>query len=156
MKSSRSIDKYKKMQVQFGLPRISELKETFKFDIDDYEKIVDQIRMEISDRIFIYTEKIIEPLIAEPDSLSSLLEQNMISEADRARLFKIYAKIQMIKWENNSLTITGNDKEAAEWIRRTWDFWNSELKQELADICRKLSLSWKELKTEKEERTSRR
>ncbi len=154
MKSSSPLEKYRKVQVKFGLPHINELKETFKFDIESDEKIFDQIRMEISDRIFVFTEKIIEPLIAEPDSLSSFLEQSMISEQDRQRLFNLYKKIQTIKWENNLLSINSDEKEAAEWISKTWDFWNNELKDELAGICRKLSTSWKDMKTEKEDNAS--
>ena len=154
MKSSTSVEKYKKIQIKFGLPKINELKETFKFDLETDDKIFDQIRMEISDRIFVFTEKIIEPLISEPDSLSSFLEQSMITEADRQRLFGLYRKIQTIKWENNFLSINSDEKEAAAWIRRTWDFWNNELKNELADICKKLSVSWKDLKIEKEDNTS--
>lgn len=154
MKTSSSFEKYKKIQMKFGLPHINELKETFNFDIEGEEKIFDQIRLEISDRIFIFTEKIIEPLISEPDSLSSLLEQNMVSEADRQRLFKLYTKIQAIKWENNLLSISTDEKELAEWIRKTWEFWNKELKGELETICRKMSESWRDMKTEKEDPAS--
>jgi hypothetical protein len=146
-----TVEKYKKIQSKFGLPHINELKETFKIDLETNEKIFDQIRMEISDRIFVFTEKIIEPLISEPDSLSSFLEQGMISEQDRQRLFQLYKKIQVIKWENNQLSLNPDDKEAAEWIKKTWDLWNNEMKNELIDVCKKLSLSWRDLKLEKED-----
>jgi len=58
------------MQDRFDLPQLNELKERFKFDLEENEKIFDQIRNEISERLFTFTEKIIEPVIAGSDSYS--------------------------------------------------------------------------------------
>lgn len=150
MTEDNYLEKYKKAQEKFNLPHINELKETFKFELDENERIFDQIRIEMSDRLFVFTEKIIEPMISEADSLATFFEQNMISEKERSKFFDLYAKIQMLKWENNLLSIDASEKDVAEWIKKTWNFWNDEMKKELISICKKLSVSWKEIKNEKE------
>jgi len=151
MEQANFLEKYKKVQEKFDLPHIQELEKTFKFDvIEDDEGVFDQIRLEISDRLFVFTEKIIEPLISEPDSLSTLFEQGMITDSEREKFFKLYSKMQILKWENNLLSIDSSEKDVAVWIRKTWDFWNNELKQELMKICRKMALNWTDIKKEEE------
>jgi len=66
--NSEILERYKKMQERFKLPRLNELRDTFKFDIEKKDGMFDQIRLEISDRLFTFTEKIIEPIIAGSDS----------------------------------------------------------------------------------------
>ncbi len=133
---------YKKMQMKFDLPQLNELKETFKFDLEENDKIFDQIRNEVSERLFTFTDKIIEPVIAGSDSYSCLFEQEMLSDRERQRLFDLYKKIQVLKWENNLIMLQPDEKKAAEWVKKTWEFWNTELGTELSRLCRKLSNSW--------------
>jgi hypothetical protein len=151
MEQANFLEKYRKVQEKFDLPHIQELEKTFKFDIiEEDESVFDQIRLEISDRLFVFTEKIIEPLISEPDSLSTLFEQGMITDDEREIFFKLYSKMQILKWENNLLSIDSNEKDVAIWIRKTWDFWNNELKNELIKICKKMALNWTDMKKEEE------
>src|SRR3989338_2236829 len=44
----KDFQNYRKMQDKFKLPQLNELKETFKFDVEENEKIFDHIRNEIS------------------------------------------------------------------------------------------------------------
>lgn len=145
---SEKILQYKKLQTKFNLPQLNELKETFKFDLEENEKIFDQIRNEISERLFNFTEKIIEPIIAGSDSYSCLFEQEMLSDKERQRLFNLYKKIQVLKWENNLLMVQPDEQRAAEWVKKTWELWNKELEAELSTVCRKLSDSWDNIKFE--------
>ncbi len=140
---------YRKLQTKFNLPQLNELKETFKFDIEENEKIFDQIRTEVSDRLFNFTEKIIEPIIAGSDSYSCLFEQEMVTDKERQRLFDMYKKIQVLKWENNLLMVQPDEQKAAEWVKKTWELWNGELEVELSTVCKKLSTSWKNIRFEK-------
>ncbi|HIG96856.1 MAG TPA: hypothetical protein HA230_00735 [Candidatus Aenigmarchaeota archaeon] len=144
--SSKNFQHYKRMQDRFNLPHLNELKERFKFDIEENEKIFDQIRNEISERLFTFTEKIIEPVIAGSDSYSCIFEQEMLTEKDRQKLFDIYKKIQVLKWENSLLMLQPDEKKAAVWVKKTWELWNSEIEGELSKTCRKLSNSWKDLR----------
>lgn len=144
--SSINFQSYRRMQDKFKLPQLNELKETFKFELEGEEKIFDQIRSEISDRIFTFSEKIIEPVIAGSESYSCLFEQEMLSDEERQRLFDIYKKIQVLKWENNLLMLHPDEKKAAEWVKKTWELWNDEIEAELSKVCRKLSNSWSNLK----------
>lgn len=139
-------NQYRKMQDKFKLPQLNELKETFKFELEDNDKIFDQIRSEISERIFTFSEKIIEPVIAGSESYSCIFEQEMLSDKERQRLFDIYKKIQVLKWENNLLMLQPDEKRAAVWVKKTWEIWNDEIEDELSKVCRKLSRSWGDLK----------
>lgn len=143
---SHLLQKYKKFQTKFSLPRLTELKATFSFELEDGGEIFGQIRNEISEKMFSFTESIIEPMIGNPDSLSCLYEQNMLTKSDKERLFQLYKKIQILKWKNNILTIHPSEESNAEWVRETWDFWNKELKKELTGVCSKLCTGWKEFK----------
>ena len=146
------LERYKKLQVKFDLPQLSELKNAFKFDLDSDEEIFDQLRVEMSDRLFSFTERILEPIVSLPDNFSSLYEQSMLTQEEREDVFEIYKKVQALKWENNLLMITPDEKETAKWIKRVWAFWNSELNPKLTVISKKMSSGWKNLKI-KDEKT---
>ena len=79
----------------------------------------------------------------------------MITSEERGKLFDIYKKLQVLKWENNLLMIKPNEKRTVEWIRNTWDLWNNDLELEMTKICKKLSMGWSDLKfkTEKTQYT---
>ena len=144
------LERYRKMQEKFNLPHLNDLKATFKFDLENFENI-DQIRAEISDQLFAFTEKVIEHIIVGNESFCCLFEQDMVTEDERKRLFDLYKKVQVLKWENNLLTVKPSEKKTVEWIRKTWDLWNTDLESELTIICKKMSESWGDLhfKTEK-------
>lgn len=144
--TSKIPERYKKMQDKIKLPQLKELRETFRFDVENNDEIFDQIRIEVSDRIFSFTERIIEPIITGSDSLCCMFEENMLTNEERSKMFDLYKKIQVLKWENNILMIKPNDKDMAKWINKTWIFWNDELGTELSTICKKLSMSWDDLK----------
>jgi len=139
------LQRYKKIQTKFNLPQINELKETFKCDSENVENI-DQLRMEISDQLFAFTEKVIEHIIVGNDSFCCLFEQDMLDQTEREKLFSLYKKIQVLKWENNLLMLKPNDKKTGEWISSVWSLWNNELEQEVTKICKKLSSSWSDLR----------
>ncbi len=141
-------ERYKRMQDKFSLPKLTDLRETFKFEIENEDEIIDQIRNEISEKLFTFTERIIEPIIAGSDSLCCLFEQNMITEDERTRMFELYKKIQALKWENNILMLRPDEKATAKWIKKTWNLWNTELEGELSYICKKLSSTWNDLQFE--------
>lgn len=143
-------ERYKKMQDKFNLPHFYKLKETFKFDVEDSDEIFDNIRNEISERLFTFTERVLEPLIGGADSFSCLFEQHMITDEERGRMFELYKKIQVLKWENNLLIISADEKMTAEWIRKAWDLWNNELEKEFSKVCRKFSTGWVDLKFKNE------
>jgi len=143
--NSTVLERYRRVQEKFGLPHLKELKETFKFDIDNDQEIFDQIRHEMSERLFSFTERIIEPIIAGSESICCLFEQNMVTKHDKEVLFELYKKMQVLKWENNLLILKPDEKQTLDWIRKTWDFWNNDLGDELSQMCKKLSDSWKEL-----------
>jgi hypothetical protein len=146
-------EKYRKLQEKFNLPQLNELKETFRFEIEKEDEMFDQIRVEMSDRLFTFTEKLIEPIIGGSDSFCCMFEQNMVTDRERNELFMIYKKIQVLKWENNLLTMKPDEERTVEWIMKAWSFWNNELECTLTKLCQKLSSSWGNLKL-KNEKTS--
>ncbi len=143
-------EKFKKMQTSLNMPQLSTITEKFKIELEDEEEILEQIRQELSDKLFAFSEKIIEPIIVGGESYASLFEQEMLSRKEREELFKLYKKIQVLKWENNFISITQDEKKTAEWIKKTWELWNTELESQLSGICEKIAENWKELKPKKE------
>lgn len=143
-------ERYKKMQDKFDLPQFCQLKETFKIDVEDSEEVFDNIRNEVSERLFTFTERVLEPIIGGSDSFSCIFEQHMITEKERDGLFELYKKIQVLKWENNSLMLNPDEKRAAEWIKKAWDLWNNELEKEFSKICKKFSMAWLDLRFKNE------
>lgn len=147
--NSEIFDKYRKMQEEMSLPQLNELKEKFKIEVEEDDKIFDNIRTEMSEKLFMFSERIIEPVIGGMDSFSCLFEQNMVTEAERQELFGLYKKIQMLKWENNTLLISPDDKKVAEWIKKTWDLWNNEMQEKLLKFSTKMSSGWGDLSFKK-------
>ncbi len=149
--NTKNFERYRKLQDKFDLPHLNQLRDIFKFDLEEGDKIFDQIRNEISERLFTFSDKVIEPVIAGSDSYSCLFEQEMLTEKERQNLFDIYRKIQVLKWENSLLMLHPDEKKAAEWVKKTWELWNSEIEAELSKVCRKLSNSWENLKFKTEQ-----
>ena len=69
----------------------------------------------------------------------------MVTKEDRQRLFELYKKLQVLKWQNNMLIVHPNEKKTMQWIKNTWNLWNTELEKELSELCGKLSTSWETL-----------
>ncbi|MBI4896052.1 MAG: hypothetical protein HY832_00695 [Candidatus Aenigmarchaeota archaeon] len=141
MKSHTSLQ-YQKLQARHNLPKLKDLQEKFKFDIESDASIFDVIRNEMSDRVFSMTERVIEPILMGSESFSSLFEQDMVTQKERERLFQIYKKIQVLKWENTMLMIRPDDQKIAKWIKKTWDLWNNEIEKEFVELCEKFSGHW--------------
>ncbi len=148
-----SLERYRKMQDKFKLPQLQELKDTFKFEVDNSGKVIDQVRAEMSERLFSFTEKIIEPIIGGAETFSCLFEQDMVTERERESLFELYKRVQVLKWENNMLSVRPDEKRAAEWIKKTWDLWNNDLGEKLAVLCKKMSDNWSGMKFKNEKTT---
>lgn len=146
--NDKIFEKYKELQERFGLPQLNELRETFNFEIENEEHIADQIRNEISEKMFTFTEKLIEPIIGGSDSFCCLFEQDMINDRERNSLFNIYRKMQVLKWENNMLAMKNDEKLAALWIQKAWNLWNDEIEDNITVLCKKMSLCWGNLKLE--------
>lgn len=142
--------RYKKFQEKFSLPQLNELSEKFRFEVEDDDKVFDHIRMEISDKLFMFNDKIIEPLVSGSDLLCCVYEQDMLTDEERQKLFNMYKKIQVLKWENNLISIRPNERNTAEWIKKSWELWNKELESELTVLCKKFSLNWSNLRLKSE------
>jgi hypothetical protein len=139
------LEKYKKVQEKFDLPHYNELKTAFKLDAENFEDI-DSIRSEMSDKLFSLGERVIEHIIVGNDSFCCLFEQDMVTQGEKERLFEIYKKLQVLKWENSLLSIKPNEKKTSEWIKKTWELWNNDMEEEVSKMCKKLSLAWSDLK----------
>lgn len=143
-------EKYKKIQDTMNLPQLASLTEKFDIELNADDELLEQLRIEMSDKLFTFSERILEPIMAGSDSYSSLFEQDMLSKKERQEIFRLYKKIQALKWENNMLSISKDDKMTAEWIKKTWELWNTELEFYLSTICKKLADSWTNMNFPKE------
>ncbi len=140
------LEEYKRIQAKFNLPEISELKNAFQFteNISD----LDEMRNEMTNKIFEFTERVIEPLVW-CNSQCHMIEKSMLTDEESKDLFSTYKKTQALKWRNNLLTIKPDKKESAKLIKDLWDFWNA-FEPNMSKICIKFSDGWSDLKFKKE------
>ncbi len=125
---------------------LDEIQKTFRIEIGPEDIVVEQVRNEISDKIFEFSEKILEPILSGSDSFCCAFEQSMIKSTEMEELFELYRKIQVLKWENNLISIRGDEKEMTKWINKTWKLWNEEIENKLIEICKKFSNGWENIK----------
>jgi hypothetical protein len=78
-----------------------------------------------------------------------VIERDMLTREETAKLFELYKKIQSLRWRNNLLMIRPNKEETAKWIKKSWEFWN-ELEKTMTRMCKKFSTGWEDLKFKKE------
>ena len=61
------------------------------------------------------------------------------------KLFEIYKTIQEIFWEGKIVALR-SEKEKANWIKKTYQFWKKELKKDVEWYNDKMQKSWVDLK----------
>jgi hypothetical protein len=152
MKNAQILDKYRKIQEKYELPHFQELKDAFRFDSENFENI-DKLRVEISDQLFSFSERVIEHVLTGNEAFCCLFEQDMVTDEERQRIFDLYKKIQVLKWENNLLLIKPNERRTIDWIQKTWSLWNNDLEGEMTKICKKMSENWSDLRFKNEKTT---
>ena len=140
-------EEYKKIQEKFNLPHLDELRVTFQFDPNEFSDL-DEIRDEISEKLFDFIERVVEPLIWSMHH-SHVIERDMLTKEEAKELFELYKKIQSLRWMNNLLIIRPNKEETAKWIKKSWEFWMN-LENKMTKLCRKFSDGWEELKVKRE------
>jgi hypothetical protein len=139
------LEKYRKIQEKYELPQFNELTAAFKVDSENFEDI-DTLRVEISDQLFSFSERVIEHIMTGDQAFCCMFEQDMVTTEERKNMFELYKKIQVLKWENNLLMIKPDEKKTSEWIRKTWNLWHNDLEKEMLKMCTKLSACWSDLK----------
>ena len=127
------------MQERFRLPHLNRLQSIFQFELEECNNL-DGIRDEISDRLFEFTERVIEPLIWSGHHCH-MIERDMLNHEEATELFEIYKKIQALRWKNNLLAIKPNPEGTAQWIRDMWEFWRG-FEGRAASLCTKFSKGW--------------
>ena len=134
---------YKRIQQKFGLPHLDKLKTVFQLEIEP-ECDLDEIRNEISNRLFEFTERVIEPLMWS-NQHCSMIEREMLHESEGHEIFELYREIQTLRWRNNLLSIKPEAKGTAEWIRDLWTFWKT-FEIVGTKMCLKFANGWQTLK----------
>ena len=140
---SEVLKEYQRMQERYKLPQLDRLQSVFQFELDECNNI-DNIRDEISDRLFDFTERVIEPLIWSTHNCH-MIERDMLNNEESSELFTIYRKIQSLRWKNNLLAIRPDAVGTAEWIRDMWDFWRG-FEGRAVNLCTKFSDGWETLR----------
>jgi hypothetical protein len=145
--NSDLLNEYKKIQEKFDLPQLESLTRAFQFELAEFTDI-DDIRDEISERLFDFIERVVEPLIWSGQH-SHIIERDMLDKKETAELFELYKKIQSLRWRNNLLMIKPNKEETAKWIKKSWELWN-HLEKKMTKMCKKFSIGWEYLRFKKE------
>jgi hypothetical protein len=139
---SEALNSYKKLQEKFGLPQLDKLQSAFKFEVEENDDL-DDIRNEISSKLFEFTENIIEPLLWS-SHYCHIVERDMLAAKENPRIFEFYKQIQALRWRNNMLTISPNAEETARWIVDFWSFWGN-FEHFASTLCTKFSRGWENL-----------
>jgi len=139
---TEALDSYKKFQEKFGLPQLDALQHTFQFEIDEKSDI-DDIRNEVSGKLFDFTERVIEPLLWSMH-YCHVIERGMLNPHEEHITFELYKQIQSLRWRNNLLIIRSNQEETARWIADLWAFWG-HFEQVAGSFCTKFSKGWTNL-----------
>ncbi len=147
--SPENSKRYKRMEIP--IPSLDEIQKTFRIELEPGTIVVEHVRDEISDKLFEFAEKILEPILSGSDAFCCAFEQNMLTNREMEELFELYRKIQVLKWENNLISIKGDEKEMAEWINKTWEFWNKEMESKLIALCKRFSEGWDSIKISENE-----
>jgi len=137
------LELYRKAQNKLGLPQFKQLETIFQLSIEEEDDIHD-VRNEISNRLFDFTERVIEPLLWSTHH-SNIIEREMMTEAETAKIFEVYKEIQSLRWRNNLLTMKLDEKSTMEWIRDLWSFWKG-FEPVMEELSVKFSEGWKNLK----------
>lgn len=130
------------MQEKFRLPHLDALQSAFQFEIDDGVDLHD-IRNEVSNKLFDFTERVIEPLLWSMHHCH-VIERNMMTPQEEQSTFELYKKIQSLRWRNNLLTIRPDIEETAKWLADLWTFWK-EFETVATGLCTKFSRGWLKL-----------
>jgi len=138
-----SLDSYKKLQEKYGLPHLDALQTTFQFKIDN-ETDFDDIRNEISGKLFDFTERVIEPLLLSMHYCHTI-ERDMLNPDETREVFEIYKRIQSLRWRNNMLLVSSGIDETAKWIADLCGFW-SDFEPVATRLCAKFSRGWSNLR----------
>ena len=136
------LKEYQKMQERFKLPHLERLQSVFQFELEECGDL-DGIRNEISDRLFDFTERVIEPLIWSMHNCH-MIEREMLSRNEATELFELYKKIQALRWKNNLLAIRPDPEGTAQWIKDMWEFWRG-FEGRATNLCTKFSKGWETL-----------
>ncbi len=122
------------------LPDLKWLKENFNLRLEEGLPILEQIRVQIVDRIE-KTRGLIEPLIGASETYSSWFEKKMLSKREKEDIFKIYKKLQMIYWRANKVGLGSPNRYYVDWLISVKELW-SDLKPLLTSVFDKISVSW--------------
>ena len=149
MQNDFSADARKVKTPKIELPyELQKLQQVFQFDAEEFDGDIDEIRNEISNKLFDFTERVIEPLVWSHHH-SHVIEQEMLSPVEGKELFELYKQIQAFRWRNNILSIKSNNIETNKWIRDLWSFWQ-DFEKKTTKIFEKFASGWETLKFKKE------
>ena len=103
-------EEYKRFQTKFDLPELKRLDSVFQFDKDVSD--VDGMRNEMTNRLFEFSENVVEPLLW-CNNHCHMIERDMLLADEGIKLFDIYKQVQSFKWRNNLLVLKPNKHESA-------------------------------------------
>ncbi|MFH0836842.1 MAG: hypothetical protein V1870_01815 [Candidatus Aenigmatarchaeota archaeon] len=140
-------EEYKKLQTKFDLPELESLHSVFQFDKDMTN--LDDMRNEMTDKLFEFSENVVEPLLW-CENHCHMIERNMLLADEGVTLFDIYKQVQAFKWRNNLLSLKPDKQESLVLIKDLWTFWTG-FEPNMSKICRRFSNAWSNLSFKKEE-----
>ncbi|MFH1229027.1 MAG: hypothetical protein V1678_01210 [Candidatus Aenigmatarchaeota archaeon] len=132
---------YGKLEKKYKLPALEDVQREFSVRTDavDEEMILQSLRDCMSE----FIKRMIEDMDYILFGNDKYLPR--ISKDDRTRIFDSYKKMQAALWEGKIAALE-DEQSLADWIKKTFQAWQKELKAEALWYSKKVHQSWTESK----------
>ncbi|HLD06807.1 MAG TPA: hypothetical protein VJC16_04710 [Candidatus Nanoarchaeia archaeon] len=132
---------YGALQKRHALPPFKEMDAEFELSyIDNSHFLLREIRRRIMEKLDAYL-KLLEDLLQAEPNVSTMHEQRLFSDGEKAEAFSLFSKLMRISRESAILDLDNGDAETSAFISATFSEWKL-LKPALAAIIRKMQESW--------------
>lgn len=134
---------YAALQKRHMLPPFPEMDAEFELsyiDNDNSHFLLREIRRRIMDKLDAYL-KLFENLFQAEPNVSTMHEQRLFSEQEKAQAFSLFSQLMRISRESALLDLNNDDAATAAFISGTFSEWRS-LKPTISSLISRMKESW--------------
>ena len=143
MSESKIAKEYSKLKAKHKLPSLEDIEHDFGLhDIESDKFPLVEIRKKMHDKIDTFCQ-IISNLLEGEASLSSIYEAKILTEKNKADIFRLYKKLMGFSRQSSILSLSYNEDIEAQFIKEFTSEWNM-IKEELKKYLVLLKEAWEE------------
>ncbi len=142
-------NRFKKIKSEMGIK--SSLEELDNaFFIKDFilkegfisERLSRQINYKIVDTYMGWNEYFHSLIMPNPQNMLNISESKIFSKEEKKEIVEMMKKIMQISSKNNLILITKDKKGEGKFLDEGLEFWESEFKEKIARIMKKINKEW--------------